>query len=135
MKKKKPSFYSDEFKLRVVCDVIEGKYSKEEARRIHNIKGKSAVLNWMRKLNGNGNANFPKLTLNMIPNTEVFKMKELSREAQRIKELEEQLNKERLRADLWKKMVEIAEEKFDLDIQKKFGAKQSTPSKSKKRKQ
>jgi transposase-like protein len=35
MKKKTQGFYSEEFKWRVVQDVLEGKYTKEEARRIH----------------------------------------------------------------------------------------------------
>jgi hypothetical protein len=57
-------------------------------------------------------------------------MKELSEKDKRIKELEEELKREKLRADLWQKMVEIAEEQLDLDIRKKFGAKPSIPSKS-----
>jgi hypothetical protein len=38
------------------------------------------------------------------------------------KELRELLRVAELRADVWQKAVEIAEEKFDIDITKKFGA-------------
>jgi hypothetical protein len=35
-----------------------------------------------------------------------------------------------LRADLWQHAIEIAEKKFNIDIVKKHGAQQSTPSKN-----
>jgi hypothetical protein len=55
MKKKTRGFYSEEFKWRVVQEVLEGKYTKEEVRRVYNIKSKCAVLYWMRKFSGNDN--------------------------------------------------------------------------------
>ena len=133
MKKKKQNFYPEEFKWQVVQDVLEGKYTKEEARRIHNISSKCAVLYWMRKYSGNDNYRKGGIPLGTVP--QLKNMKELSEKDKRIKELEEQLKREKLRADLWQKMVEVAEDQLKLDIRKKFGAKQSTPSKSKKEKQ
>jgi transposase-like protein len=130
MKKKKQSFYSEEFKWKVVQDVLEGRYTKEEARRIHNIKSNCAVLYWMRKYSGNDNYRQGGIPLGT--KADMNKMKELSEKDRRIKELEEQLDRERLRADLWQKMVEVAEEHLNLDIRKKYGAKPSIPSKSKK---
>ena len=47
------------------------------------------------------------------------------------KELKELLRVAELRADLWQHAIEIAEKKFNIDIVKKYGAQQSTPSKSK----
>ena len=44
MKKRKKSFYTEEFKWKVVKDVLSEKMTKEEARRIYNIRGKSAIL-------------------------------------------------------------------------------------------
>ncbi len=128
MKKKTPGFYSEEFKWRVFQDVLEGKYTKEEARRIHNIKSNCAVLYWMRKYSGNDDYRQGKLSLDT--KKAMLRMKELSEKDRRIKELEEQFKREKLRADLWQKMVEIAEEQLDLDIQKKFGVKPSILSKS-----
>ena len=46
------------------------------------------------------------------------------------KELKELLRVAELRADLWQHAIEIAEKKFNIDIVKKHGAQQSTPSKS-----
>ncbi len=128
MKKKTQGFYSEEFKWRVVQEVLEGKYTKEEARRIHNIPGNCSVLYWMRKYSGNNDYRLGGAPLDT--KTAMSSMKELSEKDRRIKELEEELKREKLRADLWQKMVEIAEEQLDLDIRKKFGAKPSIPSKS-----
>ncbi len=47
------------------------------------------------------------------------------------KELKELLRVAELRADLWQHAIEIAEKKFNIDIVKKYGAQQSTPSKNK----
>ena len=132
MKKKKHGFYPEEFKWKVVQDVLEGKYTKEEARRIHNIKSNCAVLYWMRKYSGNDNYRQGGIPLGT--KTAMSNMKELSEKDRRIKELEEQLKRESLRADLWQKMVEIAEGQLNIDIQKKYGAKQSVPSKNRKAK-
>jgi len=52
-------------------------------------------------------------------------------QAARIKELEEDLLLEKQRADLWQKIVEVAEEELGLDIKKKFGARLSLTSKGK----
>ena len=47
------------------------------------------------------------------------------------KELKELLRIAELRADLWQHAIEIAEQKLDIDIVKKYGAQQLHPSKSK----
>ena len=41
---------------------------------------------------------------------------------QQIKELEEEKRQAELRADLYHKMIEVAEEQFKIDIRKKYGA-------------
>jgi transposase-like protein len=130
MKKKTHGFYSEEFKWKVVQEVLTGKLSKEEARRVYNIKSNCAVLYWMRKFSGDDNYRQGGMPLDN--EIEMGNMKELSKKDKRIKELEESLNREKLRADLWQKMVEIAEEQLNVDIRKKYGAKQSIPSKNKK---
>jgi len=53
MRQKKKSSYSEEFKWKVVKDVLSGKLTKEEARRVYNIRGNCAILYWMRKFSGN----------------------------------------------------------------------------------
>lgn len=127
--KRKQEFYSEEFKWQVVQEVLSGKLNKEEARRVYNIKSNCAILYWMRKFSGNNNYREGGLPLDN--KLEMNNMKELSVKDKRIKELEESLNREKLRADLWQKIVELAEEQLNVDIRKKFGAKLSIPSKNK----
>ena len=128
--KSKNSHYSEEFKWQVVQAVLSGKLNKDEARRVYNVKGKSDILYWMRKFSGNENYRNGKAPLNSLK--AMSKMKELTGKDKRIKELEESLKREGQRADLWQKMVEIAEDRLNIDIRKKYGAKQSIPSKNKK---
>jgi transposase-like protein len=129
MKKRKKSFYTEEFKWKVVKDVLSEKMTKEEARRIYNIRGKSAILYWMRRFSGNDfyiNGTIPART-----NLEISNMKEQSKKDKQIQELKEELKRERHRADLWQEIIRIADKQLNIDIVKKFGAKQSTPSKNK----
>lgn len=121
MKKGKQKIYSESFKRQVVQEVLEGKYSKEEARRIYSIKSNCAVLYWIREFSGQRNYRQPS-------EFEVKSNKEKERTEQdksrRMEELEAELSREKQRAELWKKMVEIAEEDLGIEIRKKFGAKQ-----------
>lgn len=124
MKKKIKSSYSEEFKLRVVNEVLEGKYTKEEARKIYSIKSNCAILYWIRQFSGQSNyrnREVPQIHLDVKTNA-MKKTKDLDKDKQ-ILELETQLRQEKLRAGLWKKMVDIAEDELKIDIRKKCGAK------------
>jgi transposase-like protein len=129
MEKQKPRSYSKSFKMKVVQEVLEGKYTKEEARRVYGIKGNCAVLYWMRKFSGDNNyRQSDQYIEDLISMGNKLQNKQL---AARIKELEEELEREKQRADLWQKIVEVAEEKLGLNITKKFGAKQYSELKNK----
>lgn len=109
--------YSDEFKQSVVKQVLLGNIGKEEARRRYGIKGKSAVLNWIRKFDGSQtyqmkNKCKPKLT-------------EAARLEAENKRLHQELEMERLRVLSLNVMIDLAEEQFKVPIRKKSGAKQS----------
>ena len=124
--KKKISKYSEEFKWQVVQSVVSGKLSKEEARIAYGIKSNCAILYWMRKYSGNDDyRNAHSLTMNLPAMQENKEYQELE---ERIKQLEEELRRANLRADLWQKMVEVAEEQLRIDIRKKYGAQPSKPS-------
>jgi transposase len=126
----KTSYYSEDFKWEVVQKVLSGKFTKEEARKIYGIKSNCAILYWMRQFSGNDNYRTSSLALgNSIEMSQTKKEKALEN---RIKQLEDALKREQLRADLWQKVVETAEERLKVDIVKKYGAKQSQTSKQKK---
>ena len=130
MKKKKHKFYSEEFKWKVVQEVLKGEITKEEARRVYGIRSNCAVLYWMRAFSGQ--ANYRQGGLPLGKTNEMQKQKDSGAKDKLIAQLKEELRRECLRADLWQKMVEAAEEELELDIRKKYGAGQSRSSKQNK---
>ena len=120
------SKYSEEFKWRVVQEVLSGRLGKEKAREAYGIKSKCAILYWMRRYSGNDdyrNAHTAPKDLSAMAQS-----KEQLQLQARIKQLEEELRRANLRADLFQKMVEVAEERLKIDIKKKYGAQPSKPS-------
>lgn len=122
------NYYSDNFKLKVIQEVLSGEITKEEARRKYNIKGKSAVLIWMRKF---GFApELPKENgLSLATMKKAQKEEKLQDELQRLKAekqaLEEQLKLAKLKIEGYDVMIKLGKEKFGVDLEKKHGAKQS----------
>ena len=126
MKKGYQKKYSEEFKWQVVQEVLQGKLTKTEAKIKYGIKGKSAILQWMRKFQGDS-------ILSEKERVILLPMKELTAEQQRIQELEKELEKLRkqleyaeIKAETFEKVIEIAERELKIDIRKKSGTKRST---------
>ena len=138
MKKKKsktrrlPQKYSDEFKWKVVQEVLSGELSQAEAKRKYNIRSNAAILYWMREFSGVENYRESKLLF--LQEKNVIKKDKLTKDQKRIKELEEALRKEKNRSLLYEKIIEIAEEDFGIPIRKKSGAEQLEELKKKKEK-
>jgi len=131
MKAKKPmSHYSEEFKWKVVKEVLSGKYNKEQARLIYGIKSNCAILYWMRKYSGNEDYRHTHSFANGIKDMDRSKSQQAL--AQKIEQLEDELRRANLRADVWQKMIEIAEEQLHIEIKKKYGAQLLKPTEDKK---
>ena len=103
-------FYTEEFKQKIVNEVLSGKLNKHQASKLYGIRGNATILYWKKQVKQI--ANFADMKKNITD-------KKLEEE---LKETKELLRIAELRADVWQKAVEIAEEKFDIDIVKKFGA-------------
>ena len=122
-------FYTEAFKQKIVHEVLSGKLSKRQASLIYGIKGNATILYWINQSRGlRGNE---KRTTALANFTEMKKNIQDKKLEEENKELRELLRVAELRADLWQHAIEIAEKKFNIDILKKYGAQQSTPSKSK----
>ena len=128
-KRKRVIFYTEEFKSKVVHEVLSGKLSKKQASDIYGISGGATVLYWGSHSQGLYGKIKPTKTFatcaDMKQNSQDKKLE------QENKELKELLRIAELRADLWQHAIEIAEQKLDIDIVKKYGAQQLHPSKSK----
>jgi len=111
--------YNEEFKWKVVQEVLSGEISQAEAKRKYNIKSNSAILYWTRQFSGIKNYR----TSREVYLPEQDKIVETPKD-RKIRELEDSLEKEKNRALLYEKMIEVAEEEYGLSIRKKSGAKQ-----------
>lgn len=109
-------YYEESLKREVVREVKSGLLSQEEARRKYGIRGSSTILGWIRKFDDSNQ------TRNEMSHNEKTP-KELL--LQRIKELERQLEDEKLRSEGLSKMIDIAEDQLDIEIRKKLDTKRS----------
>jgi len=116
---KEVNSYSDLFKETVVKEVLDGLICKDEARRKYGIKGKSTVLNWIRKFDGNKSKS---MKSRKNPSKSFKSIEELEAENARLKQ---ELDIEQLRNRALNVMIDIAENQFKIPIRKKSGARQS----------
>ena len=113
-KTKKPQpTYSDSFKLGVVMRAANGQMSKEQARLTYNIGGNSSILEWMRKF---GYCSDPHLH---EPMTDPCEQTEAEQLKKKVRQLEKQLQNERIRSEFYQTMIEVAERELGIAIQKK----------------
>lgn len=125
----KQDIYREEFKWKVVQDVLSGTLTKEEARRVYSIKGNCTILYWMRSFSGvKDYRSGGDVSEHPMQMAETKKQGEAEKEIARLKR---ELKAERMRADLWQKAIEVAEEELGVDIRKKFGARQSPDANNK----
>ncbi len=122
-------FYTEAFKQKIVNEVLSGKLNKRQASLIYGIKGNATILYWINQSRGlKGYEAKQKQLANFAEMKKNINDKKLEEENKELKEL---LRVAELRADLWQHAIEVAEKKFNIDILKKYGAQQSTPSKNK----
>ncbi len=125
--------FSDERKRKIVQEVLSGEFTKEQARRIYGIKSKSGILEWMRSF-----ASIPPKSHGVDPLQKLRMMKQETDETAKLKariaELEEQLVYSELKGRAYQIMVENAKRDYNLDLEKKPGAKSFINSKKKGRK-
>lgn len=119
MDEEKRSF-SRETKLQIIAEVESGKLTKEQARKVYNIKGKSAILYWMRK-NAKSKPTFTEKSINPMTGEDENTKKLLLR----IQQLERSLEDAELKAEGFSRMIDIAERELKISIRKKYNTKQS----------
>ncbi len=106
--------YSDQFKRRVVEEILMGEESVEYYRRKYKIGGSMTLSRWIDKF-------APEEYLSMNKKQERDDVSELKAE---LALLRRELEDERLRRQAYELMIKIAEEEFKIPIEKKYGVKQ-----------
>ncbi|MCG2591119.1 hypothetical protein [Rhodohalobacter sulfatireducens] len=113
-KQKKPQpTYSDSFKLGVVRRVVNGELTKEQARVEFGIGGNSSILEWMKKY-GYCRDSFTQSA--MATSDDKTGPEELKK---KVRQLEKQLQTERIRSEFYRTMIDVAERELGISIQKK----------------
>jgi transposase-like protein len=119
--------YNEAFKRKVVTEVLSGRLTKEQARLRYGIGGNNTILDWMRKYAGFKMRTAGCDPLPILRNMSTDESKEELKD--KIKQLEAKLEYAELKGRAYQIMVEIAKEQYNLDLEKKSGAKQSNNSK------
>jgi transposase len=118
--------YSEEFKRQIVEEYFSTGVSKDFLQHKYDIRAKSGILRWIRSLGylrvkeKVGNLG---LTNSMIL-AKSIKKEPAPQDAQaEITRLKRALEDERLRSQLYLRMIEIAEQEYHIPIRKKSGTK------------
>lgn len=109
--------FTDETRIAVVQEYLQGDKTQEELMLKYNIRGKACITNWMRKFGV-----YPMSTIPSMKEPTKKRVKEQQLE-QKIRQLESDLKKEQLRSIALSTMIDIAERNLKIDIRKKSGAK------------
>jgi len=106
--------YSVAFKQKVINEIESGKYSLRQAGQIYNISYQS-LYNWLREF---GKNDLIGKTVKVVMKNEADKIKLLEEEK---KKLESALAQAYLKIVALESTIEIAEEKYHIDVKKKSG--------------
>jgi transposase-like protein len=125
MVRRERKFYSEEFKERVLTAYYNSNESVSMVARRFEVN-RDTVSSWVyRKRTANDSKKRVKLAPSVLGFMEKEELLPEAKDA-RIRELEIELAKEKMRSECLEKMIEIAERELKIDIRKKSGAKQST---------
>lgn len=109
--------YSLSFKQKVVREIEEGKLGINDAKRLYGISGGETIQSWIKKMGKNHLLN---KVVRVEMADELNRLKKLETEKQ---ELESALAQAHLRIISLEKTLEVAEEKYGENIEKKSATK------------
>jgi transposase len=121
--------YDQAFKRKVIEEYLATGCSKMDLIRKYNIQFKSAIQTWMRVLrysdpgSSGQSFKFGQLTFAPLPKEKSNTPDNIADLQNKIRELERQLENEKLRAETYARMIEMAEKELKISIKKKSGTK------------
>jgi transposase len=104
--------YSIAFKQKVISEIDEGKYTKSEAGKIYGVDP-GTIHHWLKRF---GKYNLLNKIVRIEMQGEKDRIKQLEKEK---RELESALAQSHLKSLYLESLVEIAEEKYGIDLKKK----------------
>ena len=119
-------YFSTDIKKKIVRDLERNLVSVSEVCKVHQVS-RTSVYRWIYNYSGMAKKQHKQV---VEPKSDTAKIKALE---ERIKELERIVGQKQLAIDLKDKMIEIAEQRYNVDIKKKLGSKLSSGSGSTKK--
>jgi len=113
--------FSVEIRKKAVREFRSGKYTVKELANLYHCS-QQAIYRWIYKYSP---ADSPKIKVVDMSESSDVKLKQMQ---QRIAELEQALGQKQLQLDFYKKMNELAEENYGIDVKKNSSTKPSTGS-------
>jgi transposase len=126
-KRDAPSYFSESFKREIIEEYLKSGEAKYRIQARYGIKGKSAIHVWMQQL-GYSDITGKGVNLEPINQWDLAKKSTpksshtLELEA-KIRLLERQLDDERLRSELYNRMIDLAEKTYKIPVRKNFNTK------------
>lgn len=111
--------YSMAFRQKVVSEIESGQLSLPQAQRVYGINGNGTISSWISKLGKNHLLN---KVVRIEMRDEKDKVKELEKEKRK---LESALAQSQLKIIALESLIDLAGEKYNTDIKKNFGGKES----------
>jgi len=119
--------YSLSFKLAVVDQVEKGELTYRQAQERYGIQGRSTVLVWLRK---HGRQDWSQGASIRAQRSEAMPNPKTLTPEQRIKELEQQLERMSQKAQFFEKVVDVLKDDYGVSVVKKRSGKSSRMVKS-----
>lgn len=115
--------YSEDFKLKIVREYESGESSALEICKIYDIAPQT-IYNWVYRY-----SRYNKKSIQVVEmkDSQSHKLKQLEA---RIKELERAVGQKQMKIDFLEKMIELADEHFEIDIKKNSSSQRSGGSKT-----
>jgi len=108
--------FSEQIRRKSVKDFRSGKYTVKQLADLYHCS-KKTIYRWIYKYSP---ADSPSITVVEMSQSKDKKLKE---QTQRIAELEAAVGRKQIKIDLLEKMVEMAEQDYDLDLKKNISGK------------
>jgi transposase-like protein len=114
--------YDDAFKRKLIQEYLETGCCKMDLIRKYNIHFKSAIQTWMRRLGYADSHRSKKIKFGRIITSQVANTTSLDGSTdlqKKIRQLERQLEDEKLRVEAYQRIIEKAEQELKISIRKK----------------
>jgi len=121
--KRKVNSYTDDFKLKVARAYVLSDATVSEIQEKYGIKSRSSVTDWVRKFGLQSPTQREIEFQKAMKEQKEMSPRELELEL-KVKQLEKDLEKERLRTLALNTMIDIAERDLKIRVRKNYGAKQ-----------